>query len=93
MGVRFVWDARKAAANLRKHGVTFEEATTRFMDPLALVADDATHPQRSRIIGEPTLRHILVTVFVEAVEDDIRIVSVRRATRGERRRYEEGQEA
>ena len=39
--MRFTWDPRKAAANLRKHGVTFEEATTVFADPLALVLDDA----------------------------------------------------
>jgi len=81
MSVRFVWHARKAAANLRKHGVTFDEATTTFMDPFALIVDDASHPGRSRIIGESARRHILVTVFVEAIEDDIRIVSARRATR------------
>ena len=91
--MRFAWDPRKAAANLRKHGVTFEEATTAFLDPLAMVVDDAVHPGRSLIIGESALRRVLVTVFAEHAEDEIRMVSARRATRRERRRYEEGEEA
>jgi uncharacterized DUF497 family protein len=48
----------------QKHGIAFEEAATTFMDPLALIVDDASHPGRSRIIGESVRRHILVTVFV-----------------------------
>jgi uncharacterized DUF497 family protein len=91
--VRFAWDPRKAAANFRKHGVTFEEATTVFMDPLALIVDDMRHPERALIIGESALRRVLVTVFIEGGEEETRIVSARRATRQERRRYEEGKEA
>jgi len=91
--VRFSWDPRKAAANLRKHGVTFEEATTVFADPLALVLDDAVHADRALIIGESVLQRVLVTVFVERHAQEVRIISARRATRHERRRYEEGEDA
>ena len=65
----------------------------RFADPLALIVEDAVHASRSLIIGESVLRRILVTVFVECSEEETRIVSARRATRHERRRYEEGETA
>jgi len=91
--VRFSWDARKAAANHRKHGVTFEEATTVFADPLALIVGDPMHADRAVIIGESALRRTLVTVFAERSASETRIISARRATRNERRRYEEGEEA
>ena len=91
--MRFSWDPRKAAANHRKHGVTFEEATTVFTDPLALVIGDAMHTDRALIIGESALRRTLVTVFAERSASETRIISARRATRHERRRYEEGNEA
>ena len=90
--MRFSWDARKAAANHRKHGVTFEEATTVFADPLALIGDPM-HADRGVIIGESALRRTLVTVFAERSASETRIISARRATRNERRRYEEGEEA
>ena len=67
--MRFSWDARKAAANHRKHGVTFEEATTVFADPLALIVGDPMHADRGVIIGESALRRTLVTVFAERVGD------------------------
>ena len=63
--MRFTWDLRKAAVNARKHGVTFEEATTVFGDPLALIATDAVHEERTLIIGESVVRRVLVTVFTE----------------------------
>jgi uncharacterized DUF497 family protein len=44
--VDFTWDPRKADSNLRKHGVAFDEATTVFADPLALVIEDAVDPER-----------------------------------------------
>ena len=53
------WDPRKASANERKHGVTFEEATTVFADPLALIVEDALHVDRAHIIGESGRRRIL----------------------------------
>lgn len=48
MGVRFKWDASKAALNFRKHGVSFDEATTVFDDPLARIFDDLDHSREER---------------------------------------------
>jgi len=90
--MRFSWDPRKAASNVRKHGVTFEEAVTVFADPLALVASDADYPDRTLMVGESIRQRVLLTVFVERNDADIRIISARRATRHERRRYERPQE-
>ena len=64
-----------------------------FADPLALVLDDAVHADRALIIGESVLQRVLVTVFVERHAQEVRIISARRATRHERRRYEEGEDA
>ena len=89
--MRFTWDPPKARANVRKHGVTFEEATTVFADPLALIVTDTAYSDRSLIIGESIVRRILVAVFVEIADDEIRLISARRATRHERRSYEQGQ--
>ena len=88
----FTWDPAKARANVRKHGVTFAEATTVFTDPLALIVEDGTHADRSLVIGESAARRILVAVFVEIADNQIRIVSARRATTHERRAYEEGED-
>ena len=90
--MRFTWDPRKAAINLRKHGITFEEATTVFGDPLALIVEDAADPDRALIIGESVVQRILVTVFLEVHEQEMHIISARRATKGERRRYGSGEE-
>jgi uncharacterized DUF497 family protein len=88
--VRFTWDPRKAAANLRKHGVSFEEAATVFADPLALAVEDAVGPGRALLIGLSDRRRLLLSVYTEVAEDTIRIISARRATSHERRHYEEG---
>lgn len=89
--MRFTWDPPKARANIRKHGVAFEEATTVFADPLALIVNDTAYTDRSLIVGESLIRRILVAVFVEISDDEIRLISARRATRHERRNYEQGQ--
>ena len=78
---------------MRKHGVTFEEAATVFADPLALIVEDARHAERALIVGESDLGRLLVTVFIEVKGDEVRIISARRATKHERRRYEEGEQA
>lgn len=88
--VRFTWDSRKAATNVRKHGVSFEEAASVFADPLGLAVEDAVHPGRSLLIGLSERERVLVTVYSEVDEDTIRIISARRATSHERRHYEEG---
>jgi len=91
--VHFSWDRRKAAMNLRKHGVAFEEATTVFADPLAMFIADAVDASRNLIIGESIRRRVLLTVFVECDEKEIRIISARRTTSHERRNYEHRQKA
>jgi len=88
--VRFTWDPRKAAVNLRKHGISFEEAASVFADPLALVVEDAVDPGRAVLIGVSDRGRVLLSVYTEVDDDTIRIISARRATSHERRHYEEG---
>ena len=90
----FEWDPRKAASNLRRHGVSFEEASTVFPDPLARFFDDEDHPsqeQREIIIGHSVRDQLLLVSFVQR-RDVIRIISARKATRNERKDYEQGVE-
>lgn len=94
MGLIFEWDGKKAKQNLKKHGVSFEEAATVFGDPLSLTIEDPLHSteeERFVTIGESIRRRVLVVVHTER-RDHIRIISVRVATRRERRAYEEGDE-
>ncbi len=88
--MRFTWDPRKAVANVRKHGVSFEEAASVFADPLALAVEDAVDPGRTVLIGMSERLRVLLTVHTDIDEDTIRIISARRATTHERRHYEEG---
>ena len=88
----YEWDARKAIANLRKHGVSFEDAATVFSDPLALTFLDPHHyngEEREITIGHSARRQVL---FVSHSQrgNRVRIISARGATRGERKQYEEG---
>ena len=92
MALRFSWDPRKAAANLRKHGVSFEEASTAFGDPLSLTIPDPDHSgseERQILLGQSAAQRLLVVVHVERHGDELRIISARPATRRERRDYEE----
>ncbi|OGF56874.1 MAG: hypothetical protein A2Z21_08860 [Candidatus Fraserbacteria bacterium RBG_16_55_9] len=92
MGLTFEWDGKKTKHNLKKHGVSFEEAATVFGDSLSLTIEDPLHSkseERFVIIGESVRRRILVVVHTER-GDNIRIISARRATRRERETYEEG---
>ena len=88
--MNFTWDPRKAASNRKKHGVSFEEAATVFGDPLALVIEDAVDPERMLLLGMSERQRLLLVVHVEPSEDTIRLISARRATSHERKRYEEG---
>jgi hypothetical protein len=89
--VRFEWDPKKARANRRKHGVSFEEAAECFADPLAMILEDPKRPEHAILIGESSSCRLVFTVFVERLRGEIiRIVSARKVTRAERRRYEEG---
>lgn len=87
----FEWDPSKAASNKRKHGVSFEEAAECFQDPLAMILEEPRYPDRSILIGSSKRRRLVLTVFVERDAAVIRIVSARRATVRERRKYEEGE--
>ena len=88
--MRFSWDAKKAAGNLRKHGVEFDEAATVLADPLALDIADLNHPERVITLGCSARERLLLVVSAEIDEDDIHIISARRPTAHERKRYEEG---
>lgn len=88
--VRFEWDPAKAAVNKQKHGISFEEALTCFSDPLALLLEDRRHAERLVLIGVSTRSRVIFTVYAELYDDGVRIISARRATREERRTYEEG---
>lgn len=89
----FSWDARKALANLKRHGVSFEEAATVFADPNGLDYDDTEHSEselRSVRIGFSPIGRILFVVYTRRVKYDketIRIISARQATRKERAAY------
>jgi uncharacterized DUF497 family protein len=90
--VRFEWDPEKAAASLAKHGVSFAEASTVFGDPLGKIVDDPRHSVgelRFVLLGHSD-RHQLLAVMFTDLGEAIRLISARRATRRERREYEEG---
>jgi uncharacterized DUF497 family protein len=90
MPLSFTWDARKAATNQRKHGVSFEEAAAVFGDPLALAIADLGDPGRTLMLGTSLRQRVLLVVHTELDDATLRIISARRATAHERRRYEEG---
>jgi len=86
---RFEWNDAKAEYNEERHGVTFRIAEQIFDDPLNVTIRDRFHSEaedRYVTIGETLFREVLVVVHAER-EDRIRIISARRATRSERRRY------
>ena len=90
MAYTFEWDAEKADANERKHGVTFSEASTAFSDPLSATIDDPDHSrdeQRFVLFGISERGRLLAVMHAER-DDVIRIISARRATRTEQREYE-----
>lgn len=89
------WDPRKAAANLRKHGVSFDEAATVFKDPLALTYPDPDHSadeRRSITIGRSVRQRILFLAHADHGADQVRIISARPTTRTETHAYEESQD-
>ena len=84
MDLRFEWDEYKAASNLRKHGLSFDEASTVFADPLAVIFDDEEHSHdeiREIAIGHTILQQLVLVSFTERGEDLIRIISAREATK------------
>ena len=92
MALRFEWSPEKAAANLTKHRVSFDEARTVFEDPLGRITDDPRHSvgeARYVLLGQAEKRRLLVVMFTDRA-DAIRVFSARVANRRERREYEEG---
>lgn len=90
--MRVIWDRSKAAANFRKHKVSFEEASTVLVDPLAITGADPDHSideARWITFGVSNRQRLLAVAHTEE-GDTIRIISARAATRPERRLYEEG---
>lgn len=93
MGYIFEWDPVKAESNVRKHHVTFDEASTVFGDPLNLVMADPDHSrdeERYLLLGMSNRRRLLVVAFAER-PPRTRLISARRTIRQERRLYEEEQ--
>lgn len=88
--LRFEWDPRKDAQNLRKHGISFAEALTVFYDEEALLLSDAEHSteeERFHLLGLSGRLRILVVCHCTRHGQVIRIISARKATRNERNQY------
>ena len=86
----FEWDDRKAAINLKKHGVSFEEALTALADPNAIEAPDLADAARWITVGYSALWRVLFVVYTEVFPSArTRIISARKATTAQRRKYEE----
>jgi uncharacterized DUF497 family protein len=90
----FDWDPRKAKSNRLKHGVSFEEATTAFLDQDGLDGEDLEHSEseaRRLRLAKSSLGRVLVVAYTirrKGNEEITRIISARRASRKERKRYE-----
>ena len=88
--MRIVWDIGKATANIRNHGIEFSHAATVLDDPMAITIEDNRHgEQRFVTVGSDLLGRILVVVYAYSGEEEIRLISARKATARERRVYEE----
>ena len=89
---KFEWDDQKAASNLHKHGVSFDEAVSAFGDTLALTFSDTDHAEveeQSRTYGISNKERLLVVVHTER-RNAVRIISARKATRYEKSIYQNG---
>ena len=89
--LEFVWDREKATANLAKHGIDFEDATTAFDDPLSITVPDPDHShgeERFLLVGQSKAGRLLVIAHTEHGHE-IRLINARAATRRERQKYEE----
>ncbi len=92
MAVEFEWHEKKAAANLARHGLSFEEAQTVFGDPLARIVEDEVHSTTERgelIIGHTLSGRFVFVCFTERVPRRVRLISARPGTKKERGKYED----
>jgi uncharacterized DUF497 family protein len=88
--LKFVWDREKAAANLVKHGVDFEDAISAFDDPLSITISDPDHSKKEErflLVGHSRAGRLLVIAHTER-GNEIRLINARPATRRERQKYE-----
>ena len=86
----YAWDARKAAANLRKHGVSFEEAATVFLDPGAWTFYDPDHSEaedRFITVGFSASQRLLFVSHADQDQETVRIISARKAIAREEKDY------
>jgi hypothetical protein len=83
------WDPEKAASNLKKHGVSFEEAATALLDPMALAQEDTAAEGESRwvLLGMSAQLRLLSVVYTLRRQDRIRLIAARKATRKESRHH------
>ena len=91
MNLQFEWDPKKAKANVARHRIAFEEALTVFADPLARIFEDEEHSDdepREIIIGHSIKRRLVLVCFA-ARGTKLRVIRARKATRLERKDYEE----
>ena len=89
-GLEFVWNLHKAAANIEKHGIRFEQACEVFLDPLAHMLDAGNGEEvRTALVGETEDRNLVFVVHMEREDDIIRLISARPASAAERRSYED----
>lgn len=85
-----LWDAKKAERNFQKHGVLFEEAQTVFFSSMAVTLEDQGHGEKRFIVIAFSARlRLLVVVYAYREENEIRIISARKATKKEAQIYEE----
>ena len=90
--MKYEWDKTKSEINFRKHLVSFEEAESVFGDPLALTIEDETHSfdeKRFTTIGESKAGRVLLVCHTIG-EENVRIISARKPSKGERKSYEHG---
>ncbi len=89
--LQFEWDSRKESSNIKKHGVSFEEAKTVFTDQFARLIADPDHSEREDrfiLLGISIRSRLLIVCHCVRDNDRIRIISARKADRGEREIYE-----
>jgi len=88
-GITFVWDPKKAQINLKNHGVTFEQAAEAFFDPFLRIVDASPEEEvRDAAIGMDMRWNLLFVVHILVEEEQVRIISARKATRSEKEIYE-----
>ncbi|VAW98640.1 hypothetical protein MNBD_GAMMA21-2442 [hydrothermal vent metagenome] len=88
-GISFVWDANKAQINSRNHGVTFEQAAEAFFDPFLRIVDASPDEEvRDAVIGMDMHWNLLFVVHIFVENEQLRVISARKATRNEKQIYE-----